>query len=307
MFSNIIKIISLAALAVLINLFLTYWSNTHNSDNDILVHDSITYDSVVAQIDTGFTQNYIEPPEITAKVGCVFDLLKNEYVYKKNADTQLSLASITKLMTAVVAKENLLDTTLIKITKESLMQEGDSGLYLGELWKLKDIINIMLVESINDAAYAIASSLRSGLNSDDVLYVNLMNNKANKLGLNQTYYLNATGLDINKNTAGALGSCKDTVELVRYIMANHPSIIAATSNETLSYNGRNFKNTNKLLAELPSVYGGKTGFSDISGGNLLVLVDKGVNHPMIITVLGSTLEGRFEDTKELYRTYVNGF
>ncbi|MFC1751562.1 D-alanyl-D-alanine carboxypeptidase family protein [Patescibacteria group bacterium] len=305
MLSNIIKIISLAVLAVLINLFLTYWSNTHGPNNDISVENKITYDSVVAQIDTGVTRNHTEPPEIIAEAGCVFDLLKKEYLYEKNINAQLPLASITKLMTAVIAKENLFDSTLINISKEALAQDGNSGLLLEESWNLDDIIDVMLVASVNDAAYAIASSLRSGLAPNDTLFVKFMNDKARELSLNQTYYLNATGLDLSDSTAGALGSCKNTVELVKYITHNHPEILEVTSNEKLVYGDREFTNTNKLLGKLPAIYGGKTGFDDLAGGNLVIVVDKSIHHPLIIAVLGSTINERFEDVEKLYKHFAN--
>ncbi|MFC1751560.1 hypothetical protein ACFLY5_00235 [Patescibacteria group bacterium] len=130
-----------------------------------------------------------------------------------------------------------------------------------------------------------------------------MNDKATELGLTQTYYLNATGLDLSDSTAGALGSCKNTVELIKYIMTNHPEITEATINEKLVYGNREFKNTNKLLTKLPSVYGGKTGFDDLAGGNLVILIDKSVHHPMIIAVFGSTVDGRFEDVEKLYNHF----
>lgn len=242
------------------------------------------------------TEIIIEEVTLEAKSACVFDVLKNEFIFEKNPEAQLPLASLTKLTTALVAKENLLPGTLIEISEEALSQNGDNGFMLGELWLLPDITNAMLIASSNDAAFAISSS-----RSD---FVNLMNKTSKKLDLRQTYFLNPTGLDISENLAGAYGSCKDLVKTMEYLLSNHYDLLEITTKETYRGKGLEFKNTNKILSKLPTLLGGKTGFDDLAGGNLIVAVDKGVHHPIIIVVLGSSIEGRFEDVEKLYNNFV---
>ncbi|MFC1757121.1 D-alanyl-D-alanine carboxypeptidase family protein [Patescibacteria group bacterium] len=243
------------------------------------------------------------PFQIEALSACVFDILNNSFIYELNADTQRPLASLTKLMTAIVAKENLLPSTLVEISKEALLQEGDSGLIMQEKWNLSDILKIMLISSSNDAAYAVASSLKPGLEITDKEFVEIMNKKVLEMGLKKTYFINATGLDISENLAGAYGTCKEMSSIIKYILINYPDLLEPTTKDYLSLGDRTFKNTNDIVNVIPVFFGGKTGFSDLAGGNLTIVVSKGLNHPMIITVLGSSIDGRFEDVKTLYNQF----
>jgi len=240
----------------------------------------------------------LSPPKLKANSACVFDLIKNEYIFKLNSSAQLPLASLTKLMTAVIAREHLLEMALINIPLEAIEQEGDSGFQDGEVWKLKDLIEIMLVSSSNDAAFAIADSFSFPE------FMKLMNKKARELNLVQTYFLDPAGLDLSENEAGAYGSCQDITNLTVYILKKYPDILEITTQETLQINELEFKNTNKLLHRLPSVLGGKTGFDDLAGGNLMMVVDSSMGHPIIITVLNSTKDDRFVDVEKLYNYFI---
>lgn len=277
---NIIRIIGLTAVLAVLSFF---------APLDINREPEIIKEEVVMR------EEYEKPLLLESKSACVFDLLKNEFIFELNPSAQLPLASLTKLMTAVIAKEYLLERKLIEISRGAILKEGDSGLNLGEMWKLPDLVDVMLISSSNDAAFAIADSLPG--------FVKLMNKKTRELGLYQTYFLNATGLDISENIAGAYGSCENITKLMKYILSKHPELTEATMQESLYVNQRDFKNTNKLLAKLPVLRAGKTGFDDLAGGNLVVAVDKGLGHPIIITVLGSSFDGRFEDVEKLYNRF----
>ena len=85
-----------------------------------------------------------------------------------------------------------------------------------------------------------------------------------------------------------------------YLVKKHPSLLEVTRYDSLKINSRNFKNTNKLIEHLPGIIGSKTGFSDLARGNLAVVFDMGLEHPVIIVALGSSEEGRFEDIEKLY-------
>ncbi len=243
--------------------------------------------------------------EIEATSGCVFDVSENKFVFEKNLNKRLPLASLTKIMTAITAKENLLESTTVLISKEALLKEGDNGLDVGARWQLNDILKAMLISSSNDAAFAVASSLREGNEITDTKFVKLMNRKAGEMQLNQTSFQNTSGLDLENDTvASNFGSCKDMTSMMAYMLKNYPNILEATSREKIILNGKEFKNTNKIIFDLPVLLGGKTGFSDTAGGNLSVVVNRGLANPVIITILGSSLEGRFEDVKTLHKTFV---
>jgi D-alanyl-D-alanine carboxypeptidase (penicillin-binding protein 5/6) len=116
--------------------------------------------------------------------------------------------------------------------------------------------------------------------------------------------LNPTGLDISAEEAGAYGTARDVSFLLEYIVKNHPAILEPTkSNKTLLYNTvggfHEAKNTNNIVNQIPNLIGSKTGYTDLAGGNLTVVLDIGFNHPVIITVLGSTIDGRFSDVSKL--------
>jgi D-alanyl-D-alanine carboxypeptidase (penicillin-binding protein 5/6) len=162
----------------------------------------------------------------------------------------------------------------------------------------------MLISSSNDAAFAIASTLRSETKPTDKEFVKLMNQKANQLNLEATYFRNATGLDISETTAGAYGSCRDVTKLINYLLQEHPDLAETTTLASLRLKEREFQNTNKLLSKLPLLLAGKTGFDDLAGGNLTLIVNKGFNHPITITVLGSSIDGRFKDVETLYNYFV---
>lgn len=289
MLANLIKIFSLIVLLFLAG----FWHGTRLTKEDYNVAD-------VGTVLNGVSKNL----PIEAKSACVYDVLKEDFVFEKNLQSQLPLASLTKLMTVVAAVENFPSSLFVEITKEAISQEGDSGFILGERWNLADLLRVMLVSSSNDAAFAIADSLKEDGSVDDSYFIKLMNRKAAELGLLQTYFLSATGLDLTETLAGAYGSCEDVVKLMNYIIGAHREIIDATAENSISLNGRDFKNTNMLLDKLPVYFGGKTGFSDLSGGNLVVVLDKGFGHSFIIAVLGSSYDGRFKDVEILYNEFV---
>ncbi|KKQ30337.1 MAG: hypothetical protein US45_C0047G0004 [Candidatus Nomurabacteria bacterium GW2011_GWA1_37_20] len=78
----------------------------------------------------------------------------------------------------------------------------------------------------------------------------------------------------------------------------------ATRFDEIEINQRKFKNTDYLVNDLAGFMAGKTGYSDLAGGNLAIVLDKGYGHPIIIVVLGSNFEGRFRDAKNLYEAVI---
>ncbi len=241
-----------------------------------------------------FSESAFQDIKLEAKAVYIFDIVKNEPIFELNADAQLPLASLAKIMTAVTAKESLPERLKINISAEAVMQEGDSGFSSGEQWQIEKILDAMLISSSNDAAFALASVLNLPH------FVFSMNEKARELNLAQTYFLNPTGLDLSEGVAGAYGSARDVADMLSYALKNYSSLLEITRYETIELASRDFRNTNELVNEIPNLLGGKTGFSDLAGGNLAVVVDIGFNRPVIIVALGSSEQGRFEDVKKLY-------
>ncbi|MFA5888827.1 MAG: serine hydrolase [Candidatus Paceibacterota bacterium] len=252
--------------------------------------------------------------ELEAKSAYVFDVVKNEVIFKKNEFTQLPLASVTKLMMALTATELVPNNSQVTIKKEFLKEEGDTGLLADESWKLKDLLDFSLMVSSNDGARSVASVIgATNLKTDDYNlgrkdFVLKMNEKANELGLKQTYFTNESGLD-DGVTSGGYGSAIDVSKLLGYILENHPEILEATRYQTLNISSLDkthlAKNTNIDVDQIPGLLASKTGFTNMAGGNLAIAFDSSIGRPVIVVVLGSSVDGRFKDVAKLVKASLN--
>ncbi len=246
--------------------------------------------------------------EIEAKAAYIFDMTTGKALYEKDAQLQLPLASLTKLMSALTASKLVPDYHLVRITPNDLREEGDTGLYPNEEWNIQKLIDFSLVVSSNDGMRAIASVaglqvLSPASTTPQLLFVDEMNKHAYEIGLTETYFLNQSGLDVTKTLSGGYGSAKDVSLLVSHILTKAPNLLEATSlgNSVISSNdfAHSAINTNKAMPNIPNVIASKTGYTDLSGGNVVVAWNAGINHPIIIAVLGSSYEGRFRDLTTL--------
>lgn len=245
---------------------------------------------------------------LTARAAYVWDVREQRALYQKNASLELPLASLTKLMTALVAAEALHEDALVEITADAIRQDGDSFMAEGERFRFSDLAALTLVTSSNDGAYALAAAAGRALagTSDTPAdtFVAAMNEKAAEIELTGTEFLNPTGLDLDEQTGGAYGSVRDVAFLMEYLVVEHPEVLAGTREATgiiFDQAGLRFHatNTNEIVAEIPGLIGSKTGFTDLAGGNLAIAYDAGLNRPIVIAVLGSTREGRFSDMATL--------
>lgn len=236
----------------------------------------------------------------------VWDPTTDRVLYELNPDEQLPLASVTKLMTALVTHELVATTDPIAITTEAINQDGASGLLPGESFSLQNLSDLVLLSSSNDGAYALAQTVGALLapDGDASTFVAAMNIRAEELGLTQTYFRNPTGLDITEDEAGAYGSARDIAFLLEYILINQPGILEETAKtNTVLVNTAGathaVQNTNQYVDDIAGIIGSKTGYTELAGGNLAVAFDAGVNRPVIIVALGSTRYGRFQDILQL--------
>ena len=248
------------------------------------------------------------PVAVKAKAAFVFDTITHKTLFAKNELEALPLASLTKIMTAVTAADLATQNTVVTIGDSSLAQNGDSGLYLNEKWNLKKLLQYTLVASSNDGAAAVASALgvrgSDNATTSSRAFVTAMNAKAKKLELNTMRFYNPSGLDESQTEAGAYGSAQDVAALLAYAMQHDRDIIEPT--RYASFNVRSIdelkhtaQNTDKIANTIPSLIAGKTGYTDLAGGNLAVVFDAEIGHPVVVVVLGSTYNGRFEDVKSL--------
>ncbi|MEX2514907.1 MAG: serine hydrolase [Candidatus Paceibacterota bacterium] len=253
--------------------------------------------------------------QVQAEAAIVWDTETGTSLYEKNVDTEMPLASITKLMTALVAAEsvNNPDEQEVIITREHLEAYGTSGLVAGQTWNIQDLISFMLMSSANDAARAVAA--HSSEEKADGYYakafIEEMNNKARELDLESTYFFNPSGLDLNETLiSGGYGNARDVARLFGYILQTNQGILEPTtvssrvfqSNEGATYSSQN---TNTQLSRFSNILGSKTGYTVLAGGNLVMGFD--LENPVVIVVLGSTRHGRFTDMEKLYHATIQHF
>ena len=251
-------------------------------------------------------------PTVTleAKAAYVYDARTKTVLFAKNENTRLPLASLTKVMSALVAQDTSPLYGTVTISGEALQAEGDSGLYRDEQWSLKNLLDFSLVTSSNDGMRAVALSLgalsRADATSGEIIndFVGEMNRKAGELGLKNTYFWNETGLDESDVKGGAYGTARDISALLEYILAHHSELFRATREVTTTFQSLDnyshiAKNTNDVVAEIPGLLASKTGFTDTAGGNLIFAFDPELGRPIIVSILGSTEKGRFEDAHTL--------
>lgn len=231
-------------------------------------------------------------PKLSAHSAIILDNDSKVVIFAKNKNLRFSMASTTKIMTALVALEyfNLYDVLTIQ-TEPDGVSGTTVGFQKSEQLFFEDLLFAMLLPSGNDAAEAIAQNYKGG----EKAFVEKMNEKVKDLHLFHTHYTDSSGL----NDDGDYTTALDLAHLASYAL-KHPvlSRIVATKQKVItSLNGNVYTltNLNKLLGE-NGVYGMKTGFTDEAGGVLVTLKKEG-GRTFILVVMKS--EDRFADTEAL--------
>lgn len=213
----------------------------------------------------------------------------DKVLFNKNSYLALPIASLTKLMTAVISLENYNLSKKIKISEEAISQVGKQGAFEPDMeMTANDLLYITLIESSNQAAYA----LSEGMDFND--FVRLMNEKAKELDMRDTFFAEPTGLS-PKNVSTA----RDLAKLGKYILISRPEIsnISRYKEYDLPNYGK-LTNTDELLGEVPEIVASKTGFTIEAKGTLLLLINnsKKDSH-LIFVVLGA--DDRFAEMKKM--------
>jgi len=199
------------------------------------------------------------PPRVDASAYLVVDAANGRVLAASNAHEQLPIASITKLMTVLVALEHV-QLGDIAVVRHKAAAVGESTIYLraGEHISVHDLVEGALIQSANDAAYALAD-YASGGNVPE--FVAEMNAKAQELGLHDTHFVRPDGLDAN----GEYSSAADVTRLARIVMRD-PVVRSIVRKQTdVLADGFVVHTWNDLLATFPGVFGVKTGHTDKAG------------------------------------------
>ena len=198
----------------------------------------------------------------SASSAILIDGVSGRVLYAQNPDEPRYIASITKLMTALVAMESgvKLDRT-VTIKKEYTGAEG-SSMYLqaGEKLTVEALMYGLLLASGNDAALAVADICAGSVKQ----FVAQMNRKAAQLGMEHTKFLNPSGL----TEEGHMSSAADMARLAAACM-NEPTIAKIVATRSISIGGRSFTNHNKLLWQYEGCVGMKTGYTERAGRTLV--------------------------------------
>ncbi|WLR53249.1 D-alanyl-D-alanine carboxypeptidase family protein [Bacillus tianshenii] len=203
-------------------------------------------------------------------------------LYEKDIDTPRRIASITKIMTAVLAVESGKLDDIVKVSKRAEGTEG-SSLYLraGDEIKLEDLVFGLMLRSGNDAAVAIAEHVGGSLEG----FVHMMNEKAAEIGMTNTVFANPHGLDDAENH---YSTAYDMALLTRYAMQNEDYKKIAGTKSHRSDGFGVWRNKNKLLTSLyEPCTGGKTGFTKRAGRTLVTTASKDGENLIAVTLRAS--------------------
>ena len=241
----------------------------------------------------------LELPEITAKSFIALDKTSGVVLASRNENTRLLPASITKVVTALVALDMFKLNDVVTVNE--IVTTGQRvGLLKGEKMSVENLLYAMLVESGNDAAYALADFDPLGR----AHFIQQMNEKVSKLGLKDFFFINPAGFD----GLGQFSTAADIAQLGIIAMSNPSFARIVGTQQSVIFSAdqkveHRLTNINQLLGKIPGIRGIKTGYTEAAGENLVTDVIRDNNE--IITVVLSSKD-RFGDTEKLVNwAYVN--
>ena len=220
--------------------------------------------------------------DTSAQSAILMDIDSGRIMYSKNIDNKRTIASISKIMTAVIVLENIDIKKQVTIGDEIDKAHG-SGIYIkkGEKLTIEDLLYGLLLRSGNDAALALAYHTAGSIDK----FVDLMNKKAQELNMNNSKFNNPSGLD--DDSEGNISTAYDMALLMKYAYQNKTfRKIEKTKKYTLKTNKNTYSwtNKNKLLSKYIYTDGGKTGFTKKAKRTLVTTASKGSMHLVVVTL-----------------------
>ena len=243
------------------------------------------------------------PAEVAAKSALLMDAATGTILYEQNAHEKLAPASVTKVMTMLLIMEAIDEGRIgwddMVTASETAAAKGGSQIYLkvGETMTVTDMVKSIAVSSANDCACAMAEHIAGS----EAGFVDQMNARAAELGMNDTHFVNCTGLDDDPNAAEHLTCAYDIAVMSRELLVNHPDIKKFTTiwMDTVRNGTFGLSNTNKLVRFYSGATGLKTGFTSNAGYCLSASAQR-EGMELIAVVMGSeTSKDRFNACKSL--------
>ena len=228
---------------------------------------------------------------LTADVWMLIDDSTGCIISEKNADEQRPMASITKMMTCLLALENGQMNDTIEITQDVYIAK-DSRVKLGDKYTMRHLIDEMMLLSDNDAAYALAKHI----GGDTLKFCDMMNEKAAYLGMTHTHFANPNGMPNLNNYSTA----SDLVRLSRYCMRDSlfAAIVGTVEKDVPLLDGRHMpcRNTNALLKTYEGCLGIKTGFTRLAGNCLASTATRNGTTLYLVLLNSRSMSSRFTES-----------
>ena len=241
--------------------------------------------------------------EVEAKSALLMDVATGTILFEQNSHEALSPASVTKVMTMLLIMEAIESGKIgwgdSVTTSESAAAKGGSQVYLkvGESMSVEEMLKSIAVSSANDCACAMAEHLAGSEES----FVEMMNARAKELGMEDTNFVNCTGLDDGENAVNHKTSAHDIALMSRELLKNHPDITKFTTiwMDTIRNGEFGLSNTNKMVRFYSGCTGLKTGFTS-GAGYCLSSSAKRDGLELIAVVMGcETSQKRFASCKSM--------
>ncbi|MCF8459400.1 MAG: D-alanyl-D-alanine carboxypeptidase [Flavobacteriales bacterium] len=282
------------------------WSETPKGEPELVKEEPPRkqFDYINIQLDS--TLAY-EPSLF--KAALVYDFNENSLVYEKNLNQKFPIASLTKMMVALITMEQIQAgkiglEDLVKITPKATCVGGSCvWLKAGQKLSVADLLEAAMIRSGNDAAYALAEHV-GGTEED---FVRLMNEKAEGLGMESTCFANSTGMPVKSNELSDNESTAADLLLLARDLVKHDGIMDMTSRSTEKIQNANgiytYETRNTLVKDYGEIDGLKTGFTN-AAKYCIVATSKRCNHRVITILLGvETKAERYNVAVNLFNNY----
>lgn len=297
---NKIKLILILVLTLLIMLSTIIVIFVFEKQNHVALQTS---KQNVANSEENKNSNKINNPELNARIALIYDRASGRIIYEKNGNKQTPMASTTKILTAIVTLENadLKETVTIE-SKAAGIGGSRLGLKKNDKITVNDLLYGLMLRSGNDAAVALAIHVGGSIEG----FADMMNKKAEELGLTNSHFVVPHGLD----NEGHYTTAYELAKMADYAL-NIPKFkeIVSSKSATIYINGypKAINNTNNLLGSVSGVYGVKTGFTNGAGRCLVSSCKRGELDIITVIIGADTNNQRTADTKELIEYAFNNF
>lgn len=239
-------------------------------------------------------EGYEQLASLTADAWMLIDDSTGLVISQRYADEPRFMASLTKMMTCLLALENGNMADTVRITDDVFICK-DSRVRLGEGYLMRDLVYEMMLQSDNDAAYALAKQV----GGDTLRFCEMMNEKAAYLGMNNTHFANPNGMPAFDNYSSA----SDLVRLARYAMrdSTFAAIVGTKEKKVPLIDGRNMDchNTNVLLTSYEGCFGVKTGFTRQAGNCLASAATRDGITLYLVLLNSRSMRSRFTESAVL--------